>query len=492
MSGIFINYRQNYYPNRDNNDAERRAHVQVVEAIAERLARHFGPNAVFLDTGLRLGGRYPDELRAKLHRSDLVIAVIHEEWLADLKDRENRLRLRPNEKDWVRYELETTFAGSTHVLPVLIDKARLPGQKELPDSIDGLGLCQAHRIQFGHWQFDVIRLIEAVELYVPPTAVLQEGEEPVRPQRRWWYRLAVAGVLGLLTPYAAIRLLIDSPATQWVWLAALAAALLFGLVLVLAMTGVMYAIRERLDVLDFEAAAMSHDLKTNVIAGLTIAGLATIVIFTSNLFTPLMQLFQLAVIVGIVITLGVPWLHNQRTAGQWPVPWLDVHPAAIRGALARVDRHLTECAPLMTRLQRDQARFALDQVCRTAARLGELCKIDRRSWLRAASPWLTFTHIVLFAAAAGAAMAAVIVYWVSGGSHWQSLAWSGGCLVLAFGCYLATIDRSYRLERWRRQVVVKATPKALDGLEARLLEISIPPAREGPAREGPAKEGSAP
>src|ERR1051326_2295877 len=47
------------------------------------------------------------------------------------------------------------FAAPTHVLPVLIDKARLPGHRELPGSITDLALCQAHRIQFGHWQRDV-------------------------------------------------------------------------------------------------------------------------------------------------------------------------------------------------------------------------------------------------------------------------------------------------------------------------------------------------
>lgn len=479
MSGIFINYRQNHYPNPANDEAERRAHVQVVEAIAERLAQYFGPNGVFLDTELRLAARYPDELRAKLHDSELVIAVIHEDWLADLEDRKNRLR--PGERDWVKFELETAFAAPTDVLPVLIDKAQLPDQRELPDSIAELGLCQAHRIQFGHWQSDVNRLIQAAALYVygPAAPVPPEREEPLRPERRW-YRLLVAGLLGLLAPHAATRLLVENPATQMVWLAALAAALLLGLVIALGTTSVMYAVRKQLDVLDHQAAAMAHDQKTNVIVGLTIAGIATAFLFTSNLLTPLLQLLVLVVIVGMVITLGVQWLHNQRTADQWPVDWLDAHPAAIRGALARVNSHLAECAPLMTRLQRDQARFALDQVSRSIARLRELCEIDRRSWLRAAPPWLTFSHAAWLAATVGAAVAAVLTYWENGRSHWAALAWVGGCLVLAFSCYLATIDRSYRLQRWRRQVVVDAAPEALNKLEARLLEISIPPAQEGP------------
>ena len=480
MSGIFVNYRRNYYPNPASNELERCTHAQVVEAIAERLAQHFGPDQVFLDTELRPAARWPEELRAKLHRSDLVLAVIHEDWLTDLEDRKNRLRLDEEEKDWVRLELETAFAAPTGVLPVLIDKARLPGQRELPDSIAGLGLCQTHRIQFGHWQRDVNRLIQAMELYVRAAPVQQEREEPLRPERRS-YRLLVAGLLGLLAPYTGTRLLVENPATQMMWLTALAAVLLLGLAIVLGTTSVMYAVRKQLDVLDHEAAAMSHDLKTNVIVGLTIAGLATIVIFTSNLFTPLLQLLQLAVIIGLVITFGVQWLHNQWTADQWPVPRLEVHPAAIRGALSRVARHLAECAPLMTRFQRDQARFALDQVDRSTARLRELCETDRRSWLRAASLWLTLTHAAWLAATVGAAVAAVLAYWDSGRSPWGALAWSGGCLVLAFSCYLATIDCTYRLQRWRRQVVVDATPKALDELEKRLLEISIPPAQEGPA-----------
>lgn len=475
MSGIFVNYRQNYYPDPATSQPERRAHAQVVEAIAERLVQHFGPDQVFLDTDLRLAARYPEELRTKLRGSDLVISMIHEDWLVDLQDRENRLR--PGEKDWVRFELEAAFATPTHVLPVLIDKARLPGYRELPESMAGLALRQAHRIQFGHWHDDVKDLIQAVEFYVPPEPMPQERVEAPRPERHWYGTIAV-GLLGLLAPYAAIRLFVENPAAQPVWLAALAVVLLVFLVLLLAMTGLMYGIRTWLDVLDGEAAAMAHDQKTNVIVGLTVAGIATIFLFTSNMFTPLLQLLMLVVIVGMVITLGVPWLHDQRSAGQWPTDRLDAHPAAIRGALARVSSHLTECAPLMTRLQRDQARFALDQIGRSTARLGALCQADRRSWLRAAAPWLTFSHTGWFAATVGAAVAAAATYWASGRSYGEILIWAGGGVGLAFASYLATIDRTYRLARWRRQVVVDATPQVLEKLEQQLHDISIPPAEE--------------
>ncbi|WP_167976466.1 hypothetical protein, partial [Lentzea indica] len=51
-----------------------------------------------------------------------------------------------------------------------------------------------------------------------------------------------------------------------------------------------------------------------------------------------------------------------------------------------------------------------------------------------------------------------------------------GAVVAALLCYLATVDRAYRLQRWRRQVVAEAAPAEVERLRAVLAEISIPPA----------------
>lgn len=66
---IFINYR--------NGD-----HTPLVNELYEQLAHHFGADQVFLDRyTIRPGGRYPNELRDGVAHADVLISIIHREWL---------------------------------------------------------------------------------------------------------------------------------------------------------------------------------------------------------------------------------------------------------------------------------------------------------------------------------------------------------------------------------------------------------------------------
>jgi hypothetical protein len=488
VSGIFVNYRQNYYPDPNGDRRMRRPHGQIVEAIAERFAGHFGPDRVFLDKEIRPAARYPNELRDKLKGSELVVSVIHDAWLEDLVDRARRNGSAAT--DWVRYELATAFAEGIHVLPVLIDTARLPGRDELLDEfpdIAELGLCQSLRIQAGQWRRDLNRLLVEAERSVSTEPLPQPEQEEHQSARRWrWWWPVLAGLLGLLAPYVVTTMLVAGPRDRWPWLAALAFILALVLAMVLGAMGLAYATRSWMDVVDHQRATMAHDQRTNVIVGLTVTGLAITFLFTSDLFPPMLHMFFLAAVVFIAITIGTKWLYDQSSADQWPTPRLAADPAAIRGAIGRLERHFAQSEPMMTRLQRDQARFALDQIGRSTTRLRTQSDADRRAWLRARPIWLTMVQTASCAATVGAAAGASLAYWESGGRHWSASLWAGGCVVLAVACSLATFDRGYRIQRWRKQVVVDAVPAALDVLERRLVEISVQPARSpGPYTSHP-------
>lgn len=466
MSGIFVNYRQTRHVGDDRVLCE---HAQLVEAIVERLGRHFGRDRVFLDTEMRLSARYPTELRARLAASELVIAVIHDRWLVDLRDR----AARP-EPDWVRFELATALADGKHVLPVLIGSSGLPGGPDLFEFEDlaELALRQAHRIRFGHWRQDLDRLIQQAELVVAPDALPEPREEATRPERRW-HGIAAAAVLGLLAPYTAARLLDTAPP----WLVAIAIVLLVLLFVPLGIVGVTYAARRWLDSLDAHAAATAHDTRTNVIVGLTITGFGIVFLLTNDAFSFEARMLSLAVITGFAVTLGANWLREHGTASDWPKPALAADPAAIRGALARLRGHLdTHQAPL-TRLHRDQARFALDQIRRAHERLREQSSLDRRSWLRAASPALTWPHTALLGATVGTAVAALLRHWETGGREWTAPVLAAGAVAVAACLHLATVDLAHRLRRWRLQTVVAAVPDLLDELERRLDASSVPALR---------------
>ncbi len=467
MAGIFVNYRQTRIA--DDGQRVRCAHAQLVEAIVERLGRHFGRDQVFMDTEMRPSTRYPTELRDRLAKSELVIAVIHDRWLADLDG-----RAAGAERDWVRFELATALDGGKQVLPVLIDDAGLPGGAQLPADLSELVLRQAHRVRFGHWQQDLDRLIQLAELHVAPRPLPEQEEKPAPPVRGW-RGLAAAALLGLLAPYAITRLAGVDP----VWLTAFAIVLPVLLFIPAAILGASYAARGWLDTLDGHAAAAAHDTRTNVVTGLSIAGIAMVVLLVNDFFPPEVGLLSVAVVAAFGVTMGATWLREHRTAPEWPKPALAADASAIRGALARVHRHLDEHPAPLTRHQHEQARFALRQIRSAHQRLRDQSTLGRRSWLRVASPWLTWTHAALFGVTAGSAVGAYLLHSETGGHDAVALALAASAVVLACCLYLVAVEFAYRLQRWQRAKVVAEVPPALDELERRLRENSVPRPSDG-------------
>ncbi|GAA3459477.1 TIR domain-containing protein [Saccharothrix longispora] len=463
---VFVNYRQN---GTRNKVSERLPHVQVVEAVVERLRRHFGPHQVFLDTGMRAGEHYPDALRRELHSSTLLVVVMHREWWRDLQD-----RLDKDEDDWVRYEIGTALEEGKHILPVLIDNAGLPDPAALPEDIRPFAYKQLRRISFGNWERDVRTLIQEVEGFLSPTE-LPERVAPRISRPRKWPELPTAWLLGAAALLAGVFAFLPTTGLRAVWLAALAGASVFALFVPAATLGTTYAARKFVDGLDHESTALPRDLKVNVIVGLVITALAIFVLLTDRVLDPRARMLMVAVVVGIVITMGVPWLRTYRAARAWPQPELKVNPASVRGALDDVTRHLVEHSPSLNRIQRDKAYYVLDQVGETLTVLRELANRKRITWLRAASPWLTLPHAFLVGAGTSAAVAALGVYWATGRSHWSAPVWCAAGVLSCVLLYLAAIEAAYRLQRWRRLVVLEDAPTRIAELRAQVDEASIPP-----------------
>lgn len=143
--GVFINYRW------------QAAHWPAA-GIRDHLLARFHQDQVFLDVrSIQPGGRYPDELRDRLAASRVLLAVIHQEWLADL-DR----RCADGGLDWVRYEIETALSMGKVVMPVLLDGAQLPKPQELPESLTELAMRQARQVRSQAFREDCELLAEAV------------------------------------------------------------------------------------------------------------------------------------------------------------------------------------------------------------------------------------------------------------------------------------------------------------------------------------------
>jgi hypothetical protein len=114
---IFINYRT-----LDTGHATR--------LLATTLSQKFGPAAIFVDTESMQLGKWPEQINQALAKVDICLVLMGPQWLNE----ENRARLN-EEKDLVRKEIEISIQRNIIIVPVLIDGARLPDVKAVPESL---------------------------------------------------------------------------------------------------------------------------------------------------------------------------------------------------------------------------------------------------------------------------------------------------------------------------------------------------------------------
>ena len=170
MAGkIFINYR-------------REDSIGTAGRLHDRLAQVFGRKNLLVDVvGNDLDASLINQIAAFL-------AIISPNWL-DAKDEAGRRRL-DNPEDFVVIEIAAALAGKVHVVPVLVDGARMPKASELPRSLKPLARCQSIEIREHYFDQDVATLVEEVR------AGRNAGSVGVRWRRRT--AVAVVTAAGLL------------------------------------------------------------------------------------------------------------------------------------------------------------------------------------------------------------------------------------------------------------------------------------------------------
>jgi hypothetical protein len=142
MAAIFISYR------RDDT-------LGSTGRMAEKISEAFGPGEVFRDLQtIEPGSDFRESLADALRAARIVIVVIGRSWL-------HTLRADPAE-DYVRIEIETALAYDLPVIPVLVEGARMPKAKHLPESIRALSFRQAHEVSESRWNYDMDRLIDLI------------------------------------------------------------------------------------------------------------------------------------------------------------------------------------------------------------------------------------------------------------------------------------------------------------------------------------------
>ena len=163
MSRIFISYR--------------RADTEgYVGRLYDHLTQHFSRDDIFMDVDvIKPGQDFVSEIENAVASCEVCIVVIGKSWLS-IAD-EKGVRRLDNWNDFVRLEIATALKMNKLVIPVLVERAKMPQPNQLPDDMTDLARRNAIEISHERFQYDVHRLIEAVQQViaqqVPQTAMLQ-------------------------------------------------------------------------------------------------------------------------------------------------------------------------------------------------------------------------------------------------------------------------------------------------------------------------------
>jgi len=147
---VFISYRRD-----DSADVTGRIH--------ERLLRRFAQEVVFKDVdSIPLGIDFRQHLENALSQCRVLIAVIGDRWIeSGIPIGKRRI---DDPRDQLRLELEVALGRNIPVIPVLVRKASIPSEEELPSSLRPLAYRNGIQIRPDpDFNADMDRLIKGIE-----------------------------------------------------------------------------------------------------------------------------------------------------------------------------------------------------------------------------------------------------------------------------------------------------------------------------------------
>ena len=166
MAKIFLSYR-------------RQDSAAMAGRIYDRLRLHFGNDAVFMDIdNIPFGVNFRKHIDAAVGQCDLFLAVIGTKWAGEADDQ----RRIDDPKDFVRIEIESALKREIPVIPILIDRTRMPSEADLPPSLALLADYNATEVDQGRdFHPHVDRLIKGIEFHLEGAGTAAVGHSD-RPQ----------------------------------------------------------------------------------------------------------------------------------------------------------------------------------------------------------------------------------------------------------------------------------------------------------------------
>jgi hypothetical protein len=141
--------------------------------IYNDLTKHFGVESVVFDVDtIPPGTDFREYLNEEVSKCDILLTVIGDQWLEILKQRHDE------PKDFVRIEIQAALEREIPVVPILVGKASVPNEKNLPPELAGLAYKQAAEVRVGSdLQNHLKRLIDRLDHALAEQEATRKAEE---------------------------------------------------------------------------------------------------------------------------------------------------------------------------------------------------------------------------------------------------------------------------------------------------------------------------
>jgi hypothetical protein len=155
MVRVFISYRR-----RDSD---------LAVPLHDRLGAAFGAENVFRDAESILpGSRFVAEIKGAIARSDVVLALIGQDW---------KPKTRGRKIDYIALELAEALLQQKPIIPVLLNASPMPEPQDLPLGLQSVAYTHASRLRFDELEKDSASIILGIHE--------RSSQSLTKPSRAW-------------------------------------------------------------------------------------------------------------------------------------------------------------------------------------------------------------------------------------------------------------------------------------------------------------------
>jgi hypothetical protein len=154
----------------------------VTGRIFDRLKDHFGKESIFRDIDdIPVGTDFRTYVDRALSDADVFLCIMGEKWLGKRKRGQSRIQ---DPADFVRIEVETAMRRAIPVIPVLIDKTQMPGEADLPASLQDFRYRHAVNVdQLSDFDVHASRLLRSIDRILTTPVAEATPAAPQGPPR---------------------------------------------------------------------------------------------------------------------------------------------------------------------------------------------------------------------------------------------------------------------------------------------------------------------